>query len=374
MLYTGLAAVAKASEIVETARPWFALTNVHLIANLETSVRKTERDQRAVIAGRAETEAKLNIAILRLQELGISVSLYHSDAEFLAGVPTQNIDWTRPIQLAYSSTKYSAVDGIRCLIPILCDLRSIICTNSGVLGRVLGWNKFLSTRILQASGIPTPRSWHFRKGLGWKGGNAPAEEKEVIIKNNTEAWGLGISHDPVLRGPSVAEVEMECNRICEETGLTELIVQEFVDGSEICTPVFRLRNDFFVFKPAEIFIEDESWSQGNAIGIDLNRRQKHAFRPVANEQLAAETSRLASQAMDELEIDIISRMDFRVDANGIPKLFDMAEVPGLNEDHAIGRSLEFAGARFDGWEFMMALNVQRAMDNGINLEANAPTD
>ena len=115
MLFTGPAAVAKASEIIETARPWFASTNVHLIANFENSVRQTRRDERAMIASRAESEARVNIAILRLRELGMSVCVYQSDADFLAGVSVDQVNWAKPIQLAYSATKYSAIDGIRCL-------------------------------------------------------------------------------------------------------------------------------------------------------------------------------------------------------------------------------------------------------------------
>ncbi|MGJ8573449.1 MAG: hypothetical protein ACSHXI_22435 [Hoeflea sp.] len=374
MLYTGHAAVARAQEILDAARPWFSSTNVHLIANLETAVRQTDRDQRALIAGRAETEAQVNIALLRLRELGMSVSLYHSDAEFLAGISTGNVDWTKPIQLAYSGTKYSAIDGIRCLTPIICALRSITCTNSGVMGRALGWNKFLSTRILEASGIPTPQSWHFKKHLGWKGNEAPADGQDLIIKNNTEAWGLGVSADPIIRGSILAEVETEIERILKATGLTELIVQEFVYGPEIYAPVFRLWGDFFVFDPVEIYIQDNDWSQGNAIGIDLNRRQKHAFRRMPDKELAKEISRFAARAMEELEIDILSRMDFRVDQTGTPKLFDMAEVPGLSEDHAIGQSLKSCGAPFDSWELMMALNIQRFRECGLNLAASAQGD
>ena len=173
MLFTGSAAVERASEIIKTAQPWFASTNIHLIANFESAVRQTRSDERAFIAGRAESEAKLNIAILRLKELGMSVSLYQSDADFLAGVSVDQVNWSRPIQLAYSGTKYSAIDGIRCLTPILCELRSIACSNSGVMGRALGWNKFVSTRVLDASGVPTPKSWHYRRDQGWKADKVP---------------------------------------------------------------------------------------------------------------------------------------------------------------------------------------------------------
>jgi len=374
VLFTGPAAVAKASEIIETARPWFASTNVHLIANLEGSVRQTRRDERAMIAFRADSEAKINITILRLRELGMSVSIYQSDADFLAGVSVDQVNWAKPIQLAYSGAKYSVIDGIRCLTPILCELRSIAHTNSGVMGRALGWNKFISTRVLQAAGIPTPRSWHYRRDQGWKGGVSPPPDVDLIVKNNTEAWALGVSADPILRNPAADDVERRCRGVLEETGLHDLIVQEFVDGPEIYTPVFRQGSDYLVFHPMQIFIDDDGWSEGNPIGISLNRQQKHMFKQLVDDGLEAKVASQAARAMEELEMDVIARMDFRVDPSGVPLLFDMAEVPGLSADHAVGQSLATAGVPFDGWELMMAINVLRTLEKNSSSGASVPKD
>jgi D-alanine-D-alanine ligase len=360
--------------MIEIARPWFASTNVHLIANFESAVRQTRRDERALIASRAESEAKTNIAILRLKELGMTVSVYHSDADFLAGISLDQVNWAKPVQLAYSGTKYSAIDGVRCLTPILCELRSIAYTNSGVMGRALGWNKFISTRVLQGADIPTPKSWHYRRNEGWKGGVSPSKGIDLIVKNNTEAWALGVTTDPILHNPSADDVERRCQEVLEETGLNDLIVQEFVEGPEVYTPVFRLGSDYLVFHPMEIRIEDQDWSEGNPIGISLNQRQKHVFKRLSDKRLEARVASLAARAMEELEIDILSRMDFRIGPSGVPFLFDMAEVPGLSADHAVGQSLAAAAAPFDGWELMMALNVLRTLKTTSNLEASVPVD
>jgi hypothetical protein len=67
-------------------------------------------------------------------------------------------------------------------------------------------------------------------------------------------------------------------------------------------------------------------------------------------------------------------MDFRIGPSGVPFLFDMAEVPGLSADHAVGQSLAAAAAPFDGWELMMALNVLRTLKTTSNLEASVPVD
>ena len=70
MLYVGQQAVEKVQEIIAATRPSYRSTNVHLIANLDTAVRRTPRDNRAIISGRADTEARANVALLRLRELG----------------------------------------------------------------------------------------------------------------------------------------------------------------------------------------------------------------------------------------------------------------------------------------------------------------
>lgn len=359
MLLMGRDAAEKAARIVREARAAFNSCHVHFIANFDYATRETLKDTQAVIAARAENESKINLSLLRLRELGVTYSIYRSEIEFLSGVATSDVDWSRPIQLAYNAGKYSTVDGIRCLAPIICALRSIQCTNSGVAGRLLGWNKYLSTQILRANGIPTPSSWHFRANVSWKGGKGPPEGLDLIVKNNTEAWGLGVSEKPVIRAATLDAVTSICQKICAATGLSELIVQEFIGGPEVYTSVFRSRDDFLVFPPMEISIDDRDWSPGDPIGLALNCRHRHRFRPLQSVQLVRRISNLAAQAMEELEMDIISRMDFRIDQHGEPRLFDMAEVPGINEGHAVAESLKASGASFDAWELMLALNVKR---------------
>ena len=183
-----------------------------------------------------------------------------------------------------------------------------------------------------------------------------------------------MSDEPVLRSVKIKDVEAKCQEILIATGLRDVIVQEFIDGPEVYTPVFRLGADFLVFCPVQIFIEDDAWSEGKPIGLNLNRRHKHTFRRLPDENLETEIASLAARAMDELEIDILSRMDFRIDDIGTPRLFDMAEVPGLSENHAVGQSLSFAGASFDGWELMMALNVLRTIGHNFSLEASVRAD
>lgn len=100
MLVTAPAAVAKASEMIDIARPWFALTNVHLIANFESAVRHTGRDERALTALRVESGARIDIAILHLKKLGMTVRLDHSDADFRTGVSNGQVNRTKPVQLA----------------------------------------------------------------------------------------------------------------------------------------------------------------------------------------------------------------------------------------------------------------------------------
>ncbi|WP_321404465.1 hypothetical protein [Maridesulfovibrio sp.] len=369
-IFIGSEAVAEAEKIIESTRPYFKQTNIHYIANLDNSVRKTDQDEHAHISFRADSEAKTNIALLRIAELGFSHSLYLSDSDFLAGVSTQAIDWTKPIQIAYSGGKSSTTEGIRCLLPIICDLRSINYSNSGVTGRVLGWNKYLSTTILQSNGIPTPRSWLFKKKEGWISSISPESGIDLIIKNNTEAWGLGVSNEPVLKNKSIQEVEEECIKICDETYLDELIVQEFIEGPEIYTPVFKLFSNYLVFTPMEIKIKTPEWSVGRPIGFKLNTLKKHYFQPFSSAKISHKISKIAAEAMEWLNIDIISRMDFRIDSLGTPRLFDMAEVPGLGEGHAISQSLKASGANFDAWELMLALNIQRILAKKTSMEAS----
>lgn len=97
MFFIDASVVAKASAMIDIAPPWFASANVHLIPILESAVRHMRRDERALIALRAESEARIDFAILRLKRLGMTVSLNHSDADFLTGVSIGQVNRAKPV-------------------------------------------------------------------------------------------------------------------------------------------------------------------------------------------------------------------------------------------------------------------------------------
>ncbi|WP_155247672.1 hypothetical protein [Teredinibacter turnerae] len=227
----------------------------------------------------------------------------------------------------------------------------------------MNWNKYIATQLLEAADVPTPKTWLYKLNNGWKFGQHPPCKKIVILKNNCEAFGLGVSQKSVMEVNDLESLEARCRNICEEIKCPELLVQEFVCGPEVYVPTYRLGNSFYVPLALKIDIESDNWKEGDPIGFDVNRLKKHTFSPYENAKIHKEISRYSSVAMEQLEIDILSRMDFRIGEGEHPKLFDTAETPGMGVSHAISRSLKEFDTDIDAWKLIVSLNVARYMNN-----------
>jgi D-alanine-D-alanine ligase len=291
--------------------------------------------EKTYFAERCVSDAQLDQTIVAFRSVGAYVELFEGEQPFLAALTSGGFKrLERPMKVVYNGIGWGvAVDGFqrgrKALLPAVADSYGLVCANSDAYACAFTLHKFHSFAVLRAVGIPTPPVWHYSLGGGWVG-EAPPDGKKVIVKSTYEAWSVGVSTDSVfvVDGPSAGA---RAGRIAQEIGQS-VTVQEFVSGPEVCVTVLA-SPERLVLPPVEVVLNRAEGSPDAVMTLEDNlRRRGVLYRPfAAPESTLVRLRRVALETIDVLELQGLTRMDFRVDADGRPWLIDVAISPGVSE-------------------------------------------
>ncbi len=241
--------------------------------------------------------------------------------------------------LGYSVGRGAFEPGRKSLVPLLADSYGLLCANADPYACAFTLHKFHCFSILKLFGVNVPKMWHFRPHSGWLG-DAPPRGTKVIVKSNYESWSVGVTEESVFTADESCtdRVHAAAQRIGQA-----VIVQEFISGPEVCVPVLSCPGPI-VSQPMELVLERTSDDTEMFMTIDDNLTDEGiSYRPFGGEGgVRAQDS--ARRIVELLDLRGLSRIDFRVDRDGVPWAFDVAISPGIAADGSAFNSLsEYGG-------------------------------
>lgn len=217
--------------------------------------------------------------------------------------------------LIYNLARNGKGNNKKTLIPAFCELVNLRYTSSASLSCALCRNKYLFTTLLRAHNIPVPNSWLLSKNGSWENG-APPNDTHVICKPCSESASQGIDETGVF---TTATDLFECFYG------TECIVQEFVDGIECEVPVFRIGNQTIALPPVGIDLRGRC-----ILDEQASNEYLYDFYPLSNvvsPNAVEAICECAKKAFNLLQMDVYGRIDFRINSQGIPYIFDVSTMP-----------------------------------------------
>jgi D-alanine-D-alanine ligase len=234
-------------------------------------------------------------------------------------------------------------DGREAQVPALCELLGIPYTASRVVANALSLDKAHTKRIWRQAGLPTAPFQEIRSldevqscqlpfplfvkparegtGMGVDGGSLVHNQEEL---ERRVAWALNTYHQPAL-------------------------VESYLSGREFTVGFIGNPGDPAGRRRPELYDEDgyhwfpvlevETWSSlspgvygYDAKGVDPGEDGAPAYLcpadiPVSLQQRLYELTRQAAEALGVCDV---SRVDFRMGADGEPYLMEINTLPGLN--------------------------------------------
>lgn len=211
----------------------------------------------------------------------------------------------------------------------LLELVGIPYTGSGPLASAMAMDKDITKRLARFADIPTP-DWLM----------APAPERDVartlgypvIVKPSKQGSTVGLS---LVKSPHDLDAAMELAFGFDD----EVMLERFVPGRELTVPV--LGDETLpvgeIISKNEIFDYEAKYQAGMADEI---------FPADITDELAREARRLALATHRALKLGGFSRVDFRLDEEGLLWMLEVNTLPGMTEASLVPKSAAAAGMAF----------------------------
>ncbi len=212
------------------------------------------------------------------------------------------------------------------------DMLGIPYTTAGILPLALTFNKFACNSLLKYHGVHCAPSVLIRK------------DDPVEVEALARGFGFPMFIKPCDGGSSfgvskVKKTDEIAPAIAHalEHG-TEVIIEAFVEGTEVSCGIFKLQGETRVLPPTEIVSKNEFF--------DFNAKYKGDSQEITPARLSEELTRkvqeITANAFRALGLRGLARIDFII-RNGQPVLIEVNTVPGLSEQSIIPQQLAHIG-------------------------------
>jgi len=259
-----------------------------------------------------------------LEEYGFNIQYFEQDSNFTSKLQTEKPDFVLNIAEGKGPLRSREAQ-----VPCILESLGIPYSGSDGVSLSLTLDKFLTHKVLSASGVSVPAFRQFSCEEDLQHCRLLFENNPAyIVKPRWEGSSKGIFPDSVVSGPE--EMEARIRRIWERYKEPAL-VEEFLPGDEITVGIMgnghpRVLGMMRICPvvPSEQFLysldHKREWEQL------IRYEGPEVIPPSLQEVLSAE----ACQTFKALELRDLSRIDFRIDREGQPRVIDVNPLPGLS--------------------------------------------
>lgn len=208
----------------------------------------------------------------------------------------------------------------------LLDARGIPYTGEGEAGSRLAFDKIASKRRFVAAGVPTAKWEIVAKG------DAPTLPLPFVVKPPREGSSVGVH---IVQDTVALDAALED---CFSRD-TEVLVEEFVQGKELTVGVVGDE----AFPVVEIVPKVDFYSYENK----YTKGASEYFCPARlDAETTARVQEAALAAHRSLGLEVYSRVDVLLDAQGNPYVLEVNTIPGMTETSLLPKGAAAVGISF----------------------------
>lgn len=221
----------------------------------------------------------------------------------------------------------------------LLDLLGIPYTGSGVLASAMGMDKCISKKLFESDEIPTPRYMHVRCA------DVDEERKSLIlesfqvpfvVKPSTQGSTIGLS---IVQDPNELEEALEKAFRYD----TEVLVEEFIDGTELTVAILGEKGEITALPVIEIVPNSGVYDYH----AKYTKGATEYFVPARiSEEAAMACKKAAVAAFRVLGCSGVARVDIRLDPAENPYVLEVNTVPGMTATSLVPKAAAAAGISF----------------------------
>lgn len=267
----------------------------------------------------AEFDAPTTINAIKaaLESLGHEVVLIEARPELARTLHQMDLDLV-----------FNIAEGLRgrnreAQVPALLELLDIPYTGSDPTTLCLTLDKGLSKRIVAAAGVRTARAWVASPGA------APQDLRfPVIVKPNAEGSSKGISSTSVVHDAETLEAVLQAQT---RRYSSSPLVEEYLPGREFTVALLGKEPRVL---PAMEIVFDEGAGDHPVYSfehkIDADPSVRFVCPAELDDELGEALREAAATCFRALGCRDVARIDFRLDADGVPNFIECNPLPGLS--------------------------------------------
>jgi D-alanine-D-alanine ligase len=209
-------------------------------------------------------------------------------------------------------------------------------TGSSLLTSALTFNKFFCNQYLRNYDINMARSVLIRKGQNYSA-DAIIEKLGLpcFVKPNQGGSSFGIT-----KVKEKSDFDAAVNHAFTESD--EVLVEEFIEGTEITCGLFKTSDKDYVFAPAEIVSKNEFFDYQAKYDSNYNEEIVPAR---ISETLTQEVQKLSSDIYNWLNCSGIVRIDYILKGNRFYFL-EVNTIPGMTAESIVPKMMKHAGMTY----------------------------
>ncbi len=314
---------------------WFEPQKFNYTIWILANVNDTIQNEEAFIhhANFSEFFSKAEFACIAstITELFGYVRIFYSETEFMQYVLNSIKTLCTKDIIIFNFTRDGVSEGKKSLIPAFCDLYGLKYVSSNAFVISLLRNKFVYTQYLGSLDIKVP--FTICSKIITYNLFCRLKNKKLIIKNIFESASIGLDETNVIDFSDYDIMTREIERFHRKMQSDNLLIQEYIHGTECEVFVIRYGNKLYSFTPIRININNSS-----IITTRISDEYDYTFSPLDecfSHQICNSIQKSAEMAADLLNIKNYARFDYRVKKNGEFFLIDIAGSPYLTRHSSI---------------------------------------
>lgn len=288
-----------------------ALKKLNLVAVAYSHVEREWFPTEDAYYAELEVEERAQEVLDSLGKLGIPAKGYAGDPYFLT-----NLLVDKPTIVLNLVDTLRGRDKLQTSVPAALELSNIPYTGAGMDGMVIGNNRNLTKRLMQAYDIPTP-NYQFIRRVG-----TTLDESlglPLIVKLNESGGSVGIDNHAVKETYKDAVKKIE-DMI--STYKIPVVVEQFVDGPEITAAVYDDGKKVHVFMGEKVF-KDKADGKHFFTSLESYEDAKAYKYKEVDPKISDKIEKLVIRAFNALSHKDYAKFDIRVDdKTGTPYFTD----------------------------------------------------
>lgn len=299
-------------------------------------------------------------------DANFEVKCYFDELDFISDFSMGLLRDNYPKKIfVLNSAQRGTFIGRKSLIPSFCDMNNITYIGNNPYAVSFFRNKFHWFSFFYQGGFPVCNSYSYHYKKGWLFDKIPTPNERLIIKLNTESSSIGLSTDNIIFYEK--SIDKKIHLISEKFNQS-VILEQFISGYEVETPIFISENEIFCFPPAGIGVDDHNLL-GDKI-LDYNVRGNHLFYHYdfenINQTLTKAIIETTIKVAKNTDLRDYARIDYRIDTKGNYYITDIATNPHITKSMTFYYYYNKYGFKYsDLFKTLIGITVER-----INLAAN----